>query len=61
MKNVHAAEVLPMTIHAALRAYLKKHPVVAPHREGRTIATDLPKEVFSQDTLLAAAPKNGAQ
>jgi len=50
-----------MTIHAALRAYLKKHPVVAPHREGRTIATDLPKEVFSQDTLLAAAPKNGAQ
>lgn len=57
MKNVHAPEVLPMTIHAALRAYLKKHPVVSPHREGRSKATDLPGDVFSQDALLASAPK----
>jgi sulfur-oxidizing protein SoxB len=60
MKNVHAPEVLPMSIHAALRAYLKKHPVVAPHREGRSIASDLPREIFSQDALLAAAPKSNS-
>lgn len=60
MKNVHAPEVLPMSIHAALRAYLKKHTVVAPHREGRSIATDLPREIFSQDALLAAAPKSNS-
>jgi hypothetical protein len=61
MKNVHAPEVLPMSIHAALRAYLAKHPVIAPRREGRSIATDLPRTVFSQEALLEAAPKPAAR
>ena len=51
--GTHEARVLPMTIHQALRQYLKAHPAIAPRREGREIATDLPRIVFSQDAVLA--------
>jgi sulfur-oxidizing protein SoxB len=51
--GTHDALVLPMTIHQALRQYLTAHPVIAPRREGREIATDLPPTVFSQDAVLA--------
>jgi sulfur-oxidizing protein SoxB len=57
MRGTHDVEVLPLTVHQALRAYLKKHPVIAPTREGRATATDLPKTVFSQDAVLASGGK----
>lgn len=40
-----------MTVHGALRAYLQKHPVIAPKREGRAVALDLPGSVLSQDAI----------
>jgi sulfur-oxidizing protein SoxB len=51
--GTHDALVLPMTIHQALRQYLTAHPVIAPRRDGREIAADLPPTVFSQDAVLA--------
>lgn len=57
-KGAHDVEVLSVTIHEALRQYLATHRHVAPAREGRVIARDLPETVFSQDALLQqAAPK----
>ena len=52
MKGTHDAMVLPMTVHEALRKYLVKHPVIAPKREGRVKAVDLPPVIFSQDEIL---------
>lgn len=49
----HDAKVLPMRTHEALNEYLSKHPVIAPRREGRWRALDLPSVVFSQDAVLA--------
>jgi 2',3'-cyclic-nucleotide 2'-phosphodiesterase (5'-nucleotidase family) len=51
--GTHEARTLPMTIHQTLRQYLKAHPAIAPRRENREIATDLPRTVFSQDAVLA--------
>jgi S-sulfosulfanyl-L-cysteine sulfohydrolase len=51
--GTHEAQALPMTIHQALRRYLKAHPSIAPRREDRGIAADLPRTVFSQDAVLA--------
>ena len=51
--GTHEARVLPMTVHQALRQYLKMHAVIAPRREDREIAMDLPRIVFSQDAALA--------
>jgi len=56
----HDAKVLSMTIHQALLEYFKAHPVVAPRREGRERALDLPPVVFSQDAVLAGNDLNGA-
>jgi hypothetical protein len=52
MKGTHDPVVLPMTVHEALRKYLVKHPVIAPKREGRAKAVDLPPVIFSQDEIL---------
>ena len=52
LKGAHDPVVLPMTVHQALRQYLTKHPVIAPTREGRAKAVDLPAVVFSQDDVL---------
>jgi len=51
--GTHDARVLPMTVHQALRQYLKTHAVISPRREEREIAMDLPRTVFSQDAALA--------
>jgi S-sulfosulfanyl-L-cysteine sulfohydrolase len=51
--GTHEARALQMTIHQALRQYLKAYPAIAPRREGREIAIDLPPTVFSQDAVLA--------
>jgi sulfur-oxidizing protein SoxB len=52
MRGVHDAAVLPSTVHQALRTYLKRHPVIAPTRDGRSKAVDLPAVVLSQDAVL---------
>ena len=51
--GTHDAKVLPLSVHQALRQYLKAHPVIAPRRDQREIAIDLPPIVFSQDAALA--------
>jgi hypothetical protein len=51
--GTHDAKVLPITVHQALRQYLKAHPAIAPRRDQREIAIDLPPIVFSQDAALA--------
>jgi 2',3'-cyclic-nucleotide 2'-phosphodiesterase (5'-nucleotidase family) len=50
--GTHDARVLPVTVHEALKQYLAVHPIVAPRRGDRQIATDLPHIVFSQDAAL---------
>jgi S-sulfosulfanyl-L-cysteine sulfohydrolase len=52
-RGPHEAQVLSMSIHEALQEYLKAHLVVAPKRDGRELALDLPRTVFSQDAMLA--------
>lgn len=52
-RGTHEAEVLPISIHEALQKYLNARPVIAPKRDGREIALDLPRTVFSQDAVLA--------
>lgn len=51
-QGAHDVEVLSVTIHEALRQYLSKHRHIAPTREGRAVALDLPSAVFSQDDML---------
>ncbi len=51
--GTHDPQVLKPSIHEALVAYLKTHPVVGPRRDGRERAVDLPSVVFSQDAVLA--------
>ncbi len=52
-RGTHDAQVLPISIHEALQEYLKAHRVIAPKRDGREKALDLPPIVFSQDAVLA--------
>ncbi len=42
LAGVHDVKVLPMSVHEAIDAYFRAHPVVSPRREGRARATDLP-------------------
>jgi 2',3'-cyclic-nucleotide 2'-phosphodiesterase (5'-nucleotidase family) len=51
--GTHDAQILPLTIHQALKQYLVANPVIAPRRDDRGIATDLPRVVFSQDAALS--------
>lgn len=53
LKGADAPARLDLSIHEAMRDYLAKHPRIAPAREGRARATDLPSVVFSQDALLS--------
>jgi 2',3'-cyclic-nucleotide 2'-phosphodiesterase (5'-nucleotidase family) len=52
-RGSYDAQILPISIHEALGEYLQAHPVIAPMREGREKALDLPPAVFSQDAVLA--------
>ncbi len=49
----HDAKVIPGSAHQALIAYLRAHPIIAPRRDGRERAADLPARLFSQDAVLA--------
>ena len=48
MKEVEDAHYLPGTAHTIVETYIKGHSPLAPHREGRVQATDLPPRVWSQ-------------
>jgi len=52
LSGVSDARYVPGTVHAALKAYLKAHSPIAPKREGRVRATDLPATVWSQYGVL---------
>lgn len=52
LSGVSDARYVPGTVHAALRSYLKTHSPIAPKREGRVRATDLPATVWSQYGVL---------
>lgn len=52
-RGSHDPQILPMSIHEALGEYFRMHPVIAPKRDGREKALDLPPTVFSQDAVLA--------
>lgn len=51
--GTHDVKVLPFSIHQTLLGYCGKHKVLAPKREGRAVAVDLPRTVFSQDEVLS--------
>jgi 2',3'-cyclic-nucleotide 2'-phosphodiesterase (5'-nucleotidase family) len=51
--GTHETRVLPATIHGALHEYFMAYPAIAPRREGREVALDLPSMVFSQDAVIA--------
>lgn len=53
LQGADAPTRLPLSIHQAMRDYLISHPRIAPRREGRARAVDLPPTVFSQDALLS--------
>jgi len=52
LHGAHDVHVLPLTVHQVMRAYLHAHPHVAPRRDGRARAVDLPTTVLSQDAVL---------
>ncbi len=52
-RGSHDAQILPLSIHQALDGYLRRHSVIAPRRDDRERALDLPSAVFSQDAVLA--------
>jgi 2',3'-cyclic-nucleotide 2'-phosphodiesterase (5'-nucleotidase family) len=54
LKGARAAKIAPLTIHEGLLEYLKKNPTITVRRENRSVATDLPSAVFSQDKILMA-------
>jgi S-sulfosulfanyl-L-cysteine sulfohydrolase len=58
--GTHDPHILPLTVHQALKEYLKMHPVIAPQRDRREVALDLPAVVFSQDAVLAQGDPNTA-
>ena len=57
IRNVEDVKFAPMLLHASLLSYLKKHPTIAPRREGRAYAEDLAPVVFSQDTVVSGGTR----
>jgi 5'-nucleotidase len=54
LRGTHEVEYVKPTIHQAMENYLLEQKVIAPSRERRARATDLPEVAFSQDQLLAS-------
>ena len=52
LRGASEAKVVAPSVHEAILSYLKKHPVIEFRRDGRSVATDLPPRVFSQDAML---------
>jgi hypothetical protein len=53
LRGAHGPQAFQASVHGAIKAYLAAHPVIAPVREDREGAIDLPRAVFSQDAVLA--------
>jgi S-sulfosulfanyl-L-cysteine sulfohydrolase len=51
--GTHDPHELPLTVHEAIKEYLRTVPVMAPQRSSRERALDLPSRVFSQDAALS--------
>lgn len=51
-QGTHDVKVLPRRLHESLGDYCRKRGELSPRREGRAVALDLPKTVFSQDRVL---------
>jgi 5'-nucleotidase len=54
LRGTHDVEYVEPTIHQAMEIYLTDKKVIAPTRQRRSRATDLPDVAFSQDALLAS-------
>lgn len=52
LRGTHDVEYLQPTIHQAMESYLRAQKIIAPVRQRRSRATDLPEVAFSQDQLL---------
>ena len=52
LRGAAEPKIVSPSVHETILSYLKKHPVIDIRRGGRAIATDLPREVFSQDAML---------
>lgn len=52
-RGTHDVKVLPRMLHESMLDYCRRHPELSPRREGRAVAVDLPREVFSQDRVLS--------
>lgn len=52
LRGTHDVEYLKPTIHEAMEVYLRTQKIIAPIRERRSRATDLPEVAFSQDNVL---------
>lgn len=55
LRGAHDVRYAPLSVHEAMLSYLKKNPVITAERSGRSIATDLPGSVFSQDAILTGS------
>ena len=53
LRGARDVRVQPLAIHDVVRNYLTRQGVVRPMRQGRSVAVDLPRQVFSQDAVLA--------
>ena len=58
--GTHDVHELPFTVHEALKEYFLAAPIIAPRRNGRETALDLPSLVFSQDAAIAGGDFAGA-
>lgn len=54
LRGTHDVAYVEPTIHQAMETYLSNQKSIAPQRERRSRATDLPDAAFSQDGLIAS-------
>jgi S-sulfosulfanyl-L-cysteine sulfohydrolase len=51
--GTHDAHELPLTVHEAIKEFFRTVAVIAPQRNRRETALDLPSRVFSQDAVIS--------
>lgn len=61
LRGTHDVELLAPTIHQAMESFLLTKKSIAPEREHRSRAVDLPQVAFSQDGLLASFERSKVQ
>ena len=58
LRDVHDVEYVKPSIHEALEKHLLGQKIIAPQRDGRSRAVDLPDHAFSQDDILTKLSMN---